>query len=106
MNRRGFLRLPGAAAAVVPAVAHNLTKTPAISHKLDSCKPATITVKPYESPLCLCGLVLMTLPQEWEDRAQPRRMVCPNPRCANYGIVVMEKLFELEIAPDQPPNLR
>jgi hypothetical protein len=48
----------------------------------------------------------MTLPQEWEDRAQPRRMVCPNPRCANYGIVVMEKLFELQVAPDQPPNLR
>lgn len=98
MNRRGFLRLPGAAAAV-----SNIIDTdPAVA----APKPATITVKHFQSPLCLCGLVLMTLPQEWEDRAQPRRMVCPNARCANYGIVVMEKLFELEIAPDQPPNLR
>ena len=97
MNRRGFLRLPGAAAAV----SNIIDTAPAVA----APKPATITVKPFQSPLCLCGLVLMTLPQEWEDRAQPRRMVCPNARCANYGIVVMEKLFDLEVAPDQPPNL-
>ena len=60
MNRRGFLRLPGAAAAV--------------SNIIDT-RPAVAAL-------------------------------ATNPRCANYGIVVLETLLELAVAPDQSDVIR
>jgi hypothetical protein len=60
-------------------------------------KPATITMRWSSSPECMCGFELMRLAQEWEDRHNRRRMVCPNPKCANYGVVVLETLLEVEV---------